>query len=82
MSIPKLPFHHGLLGAYADFVAETDAAIGGVLEAEEKTLPPVQLFELQADPRETRNLQSEITDVVKRLRARLEAYRASGRSRP
>ena len=48
---------------------------------EEKTLPPVQLFDLQADPSETRNLQGEHPDIVKRLRERLEAYRAAGRSR-
>ncbi len=48
---------------------------------EEKTLPAVQLFDLQADPGETRNLQAEHSDIVKRLRDRLEAYRAGGRSR-
>jgi arylsulfatase A-like enzyme len=49
---------------------------------EEKTLPPVQLFDLQADPGEMRNLQAEHPEIVKRLRERLEAYRATGRSRP
>ena len=50
--------------------------------SEEKTLPPVQLFDLQADPRETRNLQAEHPDIVDRLRGRLQAYRVGGRSRP
>jgi arylsulfatase A-like enzyme len=49
---------------------------------EEKDLPPVQLFDLQADPREIRNLQAEHPDIVRRLRERLESYRAAGRSRP
>jgi arylsulfatase A-like enzyme len=48
---------------------------------DENTLPPVQLFDLQADPGETRNLQAEHPDIVKRLRDRLEADRAAGRSR-
>jgi arylsulfatase A-like enzyme len=49
---------------------------------EEKTLPSVQLFDLQADPGETRNLQERHPDIVKRLRERLDAYRNAGRSRP
>jgi arylsulfatase A-like enzyme len=48
---------------------------------EEKTLPAVQLFDLQADPGETRNLQANHPEIVKRLRERLDAYRAAGRSR-
>jgi hypothetical protein len=41
----------------------------------------VQLYDLDADPGETTNLQARHADVVKRLTERLEAYRASGRSR-
>lgn len=48
---------------------------------EERELPPVQLFDLDADPRETTNLQAKHPDVVSRLTARLESYRTSGRSR-
>ena len=33
-------------------------------------------------PRETRNLQAEHPDIVKRLQERLAAYRTAGRSRP
>jgi arylsulfatase A-like enzyme len=49
--------------------------------AEERGLPPVQLYDLDADPGETKNLQAEHPDIVQRLTARLEAYRAAGRSR-
>ena len=48
---------------------------------EERGLPPVQLYDLEADPSETTNLHAQHPDVVKRLRTRLEAYRAAGRSR-
>jgi arylsulfatase A len=48
---------------------------------EEKELPPVQLFDLQADPAERTNLQARHPDVVTRLTALLDQYRASGRSR-
>jgi arylsulfatase A-like enzyme len=48
---------------------------------EERDLPPVQLFDLDADPGETTNLQGKHPDIVRRLTARLESYRASGRSR-
>ena len=48
---------------------------------EEQGLPPVQLYDMDADRGETTNLQSKHVDVVKRLTARFEAYRAEGRSR-
>ncbi len=48
---------------------------------EEANLPPLQLFDLQADPGERTNLQARHPDVVTRLTAVLERYRASGRSR-
>jgi arylsulfatase A len=48
---------------------------------EEQGLPPVQLYDMEADRGETTNLQSKYVDVVKRLTARFEAYRAEGRSR-
>jgi arylsulfatase A-like enzyme len=49
--------------------------------ADEQGLPPVQLFDLDADPTETKNLQAAHPDIVRRLTARLEEYRKTGRSR-
>jgi arylsulfatase A len=48
---------------------------------EEQGLPPVQLFDLEADPLEKTNLQAAHPDVVRRLTSLLESYRRSGRSR-
>ena len=49
--------------------------------ADEKGLPPVQLFDLEADPAEKSNLQAAHPDVVLRLTALIERYRTTGRSR-
>jgi arylsulfatase A len=49
--------------------------------AEEQGLPPVQLFDLEADPSEKTNLQAAHQDIVRRLTSLLESYRTSGRSR-
>jgi arylsulfatase A len=43
--------------------------------------PGRQLYDLQADPKETKELASERTDVVRRLETLLEQYRQSGRTR-
>jgi arylsulfatase A-like enzyme len=48
---------------------------------EERGLPLVQLYDLVADPAETVNRQAEHPAIVQRLTARLEAFRAAGRSR-
>lgn len=48
---------------------------------EERGLPAVQLYDLDADPGETKNLHAEHPEIVRRLTARLESYRSAGRSR-
>jgi arylsulfatase A len=44
-------------------------------------LPPVQLYDLDADPKEATNLQAAHPDVVRRLTVLLEDYQRTGRSR-
>jgi arylsulfatase A-like enzyme len=51
-------------------------------EARKRGLPEIQLYDLDADPGETRNLQADRPDVVRRLTALLERYVAEGRSTP
>ena len=48
---------------------------------DEKRLPPVQLFDLAADPSERTNLQDQHPEIVQRLASLLETYRKTGRSR-
>ena len=48
---------------------------------DERGLPAVQLYDLEADPGETANLQARHPDIVRRLTTTLDAYRADGRSR-
>ncbi|MHC4201436.1 MAG: sulfatase family protein [Planctomycetota bacterium] len=43
---------------------------------------PGQLYNLQTDPGETTNLYSKHPEIVRRLKAQLDAYRKSGRSAP
>jgi arylsulfatase A-like enzyme len=43
---------------------------------------PGQLYNLEADPGETRNLYFEHPEIVKELKALLDQSKASGRSRP
>jgi arylsulfatase A-like enzyme len=43
---------------------------------------PGQLYNLEADPGETTNLYSKHPEIVKRLKARLEEFKSSGRSAP
>jgi len=49
--------------------------------ADERGLPPVQLFDLERDPTERTNLQAAQPEIVSRLTALLERYRTTGRSR-
>ncbi len=43
---------------------------------------PGQLYDLEADPGETRNLYFERPELVRELKAKLEEFKASGRSAP
>lgn len=45
-----------------------------------KGLPAVQLYDLEADPGETRNLQEQNHETVQRLTGLLDDYKSSGRS--
>jgi arylsulfatase A len=45
-------------------------------------LPPVQLYDLEADPAETKNLQADHPEIVADLIARLSAEVSRGRSTP
>lgn len=51
-------------------------------EAIKQGLPGVQLYDMETDAGEQRNLQAEHPEVVKRLLALLEKYVADGRSTP
>jgi arylsulfatase A-like enzyme len=43
---------------------------------------PGQLYNLETDPGETTNLYSKHPEIVRKLKAQLDAYRKSGRSAP
>ncbi|MSR65769.1 MAG: arylsulfatase, partial [Pedosphaera sp.] len=49
---------------------------------EEKDLPPIQLYDLAADPSEQKNVQAENSNIVKHLTKLMEKYIADGRSTP
>lgn len=51
-------------------------------DAKEQGLPPVQLYNMEADPGEQYNLQAEHPEVVKRLLQSMEVIVANGRSTP
>jgi len=47
---------------------------------ETKGLPPVQLYDLENDIAETKNVQEKHPEIVKELTALLETYKSAGRS--
>ena len=51
-------------------------------EAKKRGLPPVQLYDLEADPAETRNLEADHPEIVADLIARLATEVSRGRSTP
>ncbi len=51
-------------------------------EVRQRNLPPIQLYDLQADIAETRNVYDRYPEVVARLTALLESYQEQGRSTP
>jgi hypothetical protein len=54
----------------------------GETEARQRGLPPVQLYNVVDDPGETKNLQAEHPETVRRLYRLLEKYVSEGRSTP
>jgi len=83
--------HHSIDGCFAirqgNWKLELCPGSGGWSEpkpgsAQEKGLPPVQLYDLSTERGEQQNLQAEHPEVVARLTRLLEKYVADGRSTP
>ena len=51
-------------------------------QAVKQGLPSLQLYDMEADPSEQKNVQADHPDVVKHLTQLLERYVAQGRSTP
>jgi arylsulfatase A-like enzyme len=51
-------------------------------KAKKQGLPPIQLYDLSADPKETENLQASHPEVVQSLTEKLKGIIAQGRSTP
>jgi arylsulfatase A-like enzyme len=63
----------GSSGGYSNLAPE---------EVRRRNLPPIQLYDLDADIGETRNIYDRFPEVVARLDALLESYKLRGRSTP
>lgn len=83
--------HHSIEGAFAIRQGKWKLIVspgsGGwsapkTPQAIKQGLPPVQLFDVVADPAEKQNLQAQHPEIVNRLKTLLERYKTSGRSVP
>ena len=61
---------------------ERSAMLKPYVLPEKAPTAPGQLYNLQTDPGETTNLYFKHPEIVKELKAKLDEYKASGRSRP
>jgi len=80
--------HHSINGAFAirqeNWKLEFCAGSGGWSSSgtNAAALPAVQLYDVNSDPGEQRNLQSEHPEVVQRLTVLMQKYITDGRSTP
>ncbi len=49
-------------------------------QAKEQNLPPVQLYDLEADIAEKNNVYAEYPEVVEKLNSLLDSYKHNGKS--
>jgi arylsulfatase A-like enzyme len=83
--------HHSIDGCFAirkgKWKLELAAGSGGwaaprEYAAVQQGLPPIQLYDMEADESETKNVAADHPDIVKELTALLNNYVAEGRSTP
>jgi arylsulfatase A len=83
--IREATVHHSISGMFAirqgDWKLILGRGSGGWTSKGSPDDPPVQLYNLADDPGETTNLQAEHPEIVERLSALLDSYKANGRSR-
>jgi arylsulfatase A-like enzyme len=83
--------HHSIDGAFAirqgkwkliEAKGSGGWSLPAAKAANQKDLPDIQLYDMQADIREQKNVQAEHPEVVKQLKALLQKYQDEGRSVP